>query len=50
MYEETDFHFAFFADFAGDGIIHLKNKPQVSWKKEEAQTAYNDNSDIYIRL
>jgi hypothetical protein len=28
-----EFNFAFFADVAGKGIIHFKNKPQVAWKK-----------------
>jgi hypothetical protein len=28
-----EFNFAFFTDFAGKGIIHFKNKPQVAWKK-----------------
>lgn len=45
-----EFNFAFFADFAGEGVIHFKNKPQVSWEKEETEISYNDNSDIYIRL
>jgi len=27
------FNFAFFTDFAGGGIIHFKNKPQVAWEK-----------------
>jgi len=41
-----EFNFAFFADFASEGIIHFKNKPQVSWEKEETEISYNDNSDI----
>ena len=28
-----EFNFAFFTDFAGKGIIHFKNKPQVAWEK-----------------
>ena len=40
-----EFNFAFFADVAGKGIIHLKNKPQVSWEKEKTKTADNDNLD-----
>jgi hypothetical protein len=38
-----EFNFAFFADLAGEGSIHFKSKTQVSWKKKEAQPAYNDN-------
>ena len=30
-----EFNFAFFAHFAGEGIIHFKNKPQVSWGKRK---------------
>ena len=41
-----EFNFAFFADLADEGIIHFKNKPQVSWEKEETEISYNDNSDI----
>ena len=44
-----EFNFAFFADFAGGGIIHFKNKPQVAWKKQETEIFYNDNSDKQIR-
>lgn|GEM_PF-3393303 len=44
--EGEEFNFAFFVDAAVEGIINFKNKPQVSWKKQGAQTAYNDNSDI----
>jgi hypothetical protein len=44
--EGEEFNFAFFADAAVKGIIHFKNKPQVTWKKEKARTAYNNNSDI----
>ena len=42
---EEEFNFAFFPDFDGKGIIHFKNKPQVSWEKHGAPTAYNDNSE-----
>ena len=31
--EGEEFNFAFFTDFAGKGIIHFKNKPQVAWEK-----------------
>ena len=31
--EGEEFNFAFFINFAGGGIIHFKNKPQVAWKK-----------------
>ena len=31
--EREEFNFAFFTDFAGKGIIHFKNKPQVAWEK-----------------
>jgi len=31
--EGEEFNFAFFTYFAGKGIIHFKNKPQVAWKK-----------------
>ena len=34
-----EFNFAFFVDFAGVGLIHFKNKPQVSWVKEETETS-----------
>jgi len=40
-----EFNFAFFADPADKGIIHFKNKPQVSWEKDETKISYNDNSD-----
>ena len=32
-----EFNFSFFADFAGEGTIHFKNKPQVAWKKQETK-------------
>jgi hypothetical protein len=32
--EGEEFNFAFFTDFAGKGIIHFKNKPQVAWSKK----------------
>lgn len=32
-----EFNFSFFADIADDGIIHFKNKPQVSWEKEKTE-------------
>jgi hypothetical protein len=32
-----EFNFAFFADLAGEGIIHFKNKPQVSWGKRKQE-------------
>ena len=44
--EGEEFNFAFFADAAVKGVIHFKNKPQVSWEKEKTQTSYNDNSDL----
>ena len=44
-----EFNFAFFTDFAGEGIIHFKNKPQVVWKKQKTEISYNDNSDTVIR-
>ena len=28
-----EFNFAFFADFAGGGVTHFKNKPHVAWGK-----------------
>jgi hypothetical protein len=43
--EGEEFNFAFFADTAVEGIIHLKNKPQVPWEKHGAPAAYNDNSE-----
>jgi hypothetical protein len=40
-----EFNFAFFADLADEGIIHFRNKPQVSWEKEESEEPYNDDSE-----
>ena len=44
-----EFNFAFFPDFAGKGIIHFKNKPQVAWEKQKTKISYNDSSDTQIR-
>lgn len=41
-----EFNFSFFADFAGRGVIHFKNKPQVAWDKQATNISFNDNSDI----
>ena len=41
--EGEEFNFAFFTDFAGKGIIHFKNKPQVAWGKQETKISYTDN-------
>jgi hypothetical protein len=45
--EGEEFNFVFFADLAGDGdgIIHFRNKPQVSWEKEVIEESYNDDSN-----
>lgn len=40
-----EFNFAFFVDFAGDVIIHFKNKPKVAWQKQVQKTSYNENLD-----
>ena len=40
-----EFNFSFFADLADEGIIHFRNKPQVSWEKEETEEPYNDDSE-----
>jgi len=42
-----EFNFVFFADLPGDGdgIIHFRNKPQVSWEKEVIEESYNDDSN-----
>jgi hypothetical protein len=40
-----EFNLVFFADLAGEGIIHFRNKPQVSWEKEETEKSYNNDSD-----
>ncbi len=46
---EEEFNFAFFVDFAGEVIIHFKNKPKVAWKKHLAGVYYNDNFFRQIR-
>lgn len=42
-----EFNFAFFTDFAGRGIIHFKNKPQVAWIKKATDISFNDNSGTH---
>ncbi len=32
-----EFNFTFFTDFAGEGAIYFKNKPQVAWQKQETE-------------
>jgi hypothetical protein len=44
-----EFNFAFFADFAGRGIIHFRNKPQVAWAKHATDISFNDNPDTRNR-
>ena len=47
--EGEEFNFAFFTDFAGKGIIHFKNKPQVAWKKTRNTNILQHNSETQIR-
>ena len=47
--EGEEFNLSFFVDFAGEGILHFKNKPQVAWEKQETGISFNDNSDKQIR-
>ena len=47
--EGEEFNFSFFVDLAGEGILHFKNKPQVTWEKQETGISYNDNSGSQIR-
>ena len=44
-----EFNFSFFADFAGTGVIHFKNKPQVAWDKQATDISFNDNSNTQNR-
>jgi hypothetical protein len=47
--EGEEFNLSFFVDFAGEGILHFKNKPQVAWEKQKTEVSYNDTSDAQIR-
>ena len=41
--EGEEFNFAFFVDFAGEVIIHFKNKSKIAWIKQGAVAHNSDN-------